>query len=238
MLLRAGLGLCDLMPKISFLLKQRWFRKGQENTGFKALGESLSREVYNEVGLKYLSLAVNRWRMILASRLTRSLSTTLHKRSGQLMEAVEVIPKVRDSDLIDVSVYIDESKAPYAMAHEEGATITASSGFLTIPTPFIRERVSAAKKRDRYWASKMLDDMIEQGKVFVVPRHAAQTKVVMLRRAGGRVRNSGAIPVFVLKKQVVVPRRPWLSTGVAEAIEEFPRVMEGIQRQYFGGKGQ
>jgi phage gpG-like protein len=120
----------------------------------------------------------------------------LKRRTGRLVGAMNYA--VRD-EAGNVVGRVGNS-AIYAHIHEFGKTITAkNSKYLTIPLPAAMTPAGVLRKPARQWENTFVS-----------------SGIIWQRKEKGQ----RSIPLFVLKKSVTIPARPYFSTGLKETQPE------------------
>jgi phage gpG-like protein len=129
----------------------------------------------------------------------------LHRRTGNLAQSVRwIVSKERDSVKLVLM-----SGVPYARIHETGGTIKARAGhYLTVPFP------AAMPAAGMVYPARSFKN------TFVV-RSRVGNLIIMQQKGKNKV-----IPLFLLKKQVKIPKRQWASKAVEKAIPNLYRRIE------------
>lgn len=133
----------------------------------------------------------------------------LHVRTGHLRRSItHEKPKRRGNKIVGKV----GATAPYAPVHEFGATITPKrTKFLAIPIGPAKTAAGAARAPGPR----------DYPDTFV--RRSKAGKLMIFRKVGKRV-----VPLFVLVKRVVIPKRPWLLPAVKKSV---PRITKAISRR-------
>jgi len=136
----------------------------------------------------------------------------LHARTGQL--ARDIILSTEEANAVqevgDTIIGIIGSNLPYARIHEFGGTIQPKKAkWLTIPTQF---------------------NLTERGIMRIPPRQVKGAFFVKVENNlimfGESPVESGIVPMFVLKKRVDIPKRPYLTPGAEEKVDDVVDIFE------------
>lgn len=132
----------------------------------------------------------------------------LHVRTGHLHRSITYEgPKRRGRKIIGAV----GTNIPYGPSHEFGATIRPKTAkFLTIPLPAAKTAAGAGRGRARDFPNTFV-------------RRSKAGNLILFQKIGKRI-----IPLFVLKKMVKIPKRPWLKPGVTKSV---PRIVKAISRR-------
>jgi len=157
--------------------------------------------------------ALNKWRLSLSNQIVSSLSNkTLRKRTGDLFRsaadrsALTIVETGSDT----FTVKFKNTLISYAYAHETGATITPkTSKFLAIP---LKSVSGSARPKP---LSSYKNTFIRKS------RFGADGYTVYEKMASGR-----AVPIFILRKKAVLPKRPWFAEAVERAIPSLRKIIE------------
>ncbi len=142
---------------------------------------------------------------------SRKLSgQVLAVRTGQLRRTQYY--KVKQSG--DKIIGIQGAKVPYGRAHELGAVIRPKTGqWLTIPLDAAKTASGVARGSARSFKNTFF---FRFGGLFI-----AQKK------------NDQIIPLFILKKQVKIPKRPFLRPGIMEKLPFIRReILKEVRKRY------
>lgn len=134
----------------------------------------------------------------------------LHVRTGHLRRSItHEGPKKQGNRIIGKI----GATAPYAPVHEFGATITPKkTKFLAIPLGPAKTAAGAARAPGpRHYSNTFI-------------RKSKAGKLIIFQKLGKK----RIIPLFVLVKRVVVPKRPWLLPAINKSV---PRIMKAIMRR-------
>ena len=100
---------------------------------------------------------------------------------------------------------------PYGPTHEFGATIRPKTAkFLTIPLPAAKTKAGRSRGGARSFPNTFV-------------RRSKAGNLILFQKLGSRI-----IPLFVLKKMVKIPKRPWLKPAVTKSV---PRIVGAISRR-------
>lgn len=123
----------------------------------------------------------------------------LNSRTGKLVRAIEQSVDVNTDGQVVVGRIGGDELPPYAVVHEEGATIRAKNArFLTIPLPAaLDSRGVPLKRKARDWPNTFVQ-MSKKGNLIIFQR-----------------RGANIVPLYVLKKSVKIPPR----LGLGKTIE-------------------
>lgn len=180
-------------------------------TGKEQIHAGLSKLV--DVPRNKVKGALNKWRLSLSNEIISGLSgKTLKRRTGDLFKSAAdrgnlTVVEVGSNLFI---VKFKQTLISYAYAHEEGATLTPSkSKFLAIPL-----RSGAGKSRPKPLSSYK-DTFIRKAK------SGTDGYTVYEKSPSGKV-----IPIFLLRKKVKLPKRPWFLDAVERAIPSLKNIIE------------
>ena len=133
----------------------------------------------------------------------------LHVRTGHLHRSIaHEGPRKKGRRIVGAV----GSDIPYAPVHEFGGTITPKrTKFLTIPLPAAKTPAGAGRGGARSFPNTFV-------------RRSKAGKLMIFQKIGKK----RIIPLFVLTKRVVVPKRPWLLPAVKMSV---PRITKAITRR-------
>lgn len=165
-----------------------------------------------------LGQVVGRWRFALVSQLQKELTGgTLKVRSGQLVKDVRVNDVSRRGDSFSVDI---AATLPYARIHEnpnddERVIRPKRAQFLTVPIPH-----NYTGKHPKPLAS------YPEKKTFMKPStKGGQLGYVVFLKKKPR---SASIPIYYLTKQVVIPRRPYISNAIEKVLPKLSQIVTNI----------
>ena len=119
----------------------------------------------------------------------------LNRRTGRLADTAEY--HIQKKDRI-VSGHVG-FKQPYATIHEKGGTIQAKyAEYLTMPLPRALTPAGVVKKPATDWE----DTFVQKSK---------KGNLIIFQKSGRNI-----IPLFVLKRKVKIPKRPYIAPSLKE----------------------
>ena len=172
---------------------------------------------YGSITVKNLRAALKNWTKDLAVEARNELQgRTLNKRSGKMLSDVG---RAGSFTIVEVSpdVYVIRYKdtiVPYAAIHQSGGIIRPKSGkFLAIPlTPTSSKKPITSFRNTFLRKSKTADGYT----VFQ------------------RIDKYRAVPIFILRKQVKIPKRPWFTNTVTKAEPKLYERLKQVTGEYSG----
>ena len=176
------------------------------------------------------------WRNLIDKMRGGTSADTLGRRTGELVSSTRPLPTESGGGTVTGGVVVG---AKYAVVHigPRGSTFTIrpkSKQFLAIPTDFAKTASGVAKgaPRDPIWGPTFIAKGIIFG--YVGGQKAAPEGVRQRRAAGETMTKQQIIPLFILKSQVVVPRRIDMQLDVLDPIR--PEFVADLQAATLGGK--
>ena len=171
-------------------------------------GLDLSKEAM-ELARTRVEAVVGRYALAVEREIQNNLSSLLKRRTGQLardLRDFKVIP-VKGGFAIEFSTDV-----PYAGIQEHGGTIKAKQGsYLTVPLPAAMSPSGVLKKRARFWKNTFV-------------RKSKAGNLIIFQS-----RSKDIIPLFVLKKEVVIKATNWFSKAVTATQSEFESMLKEQQ---------
>ncbi len=143
---------------------------------------------------------------------SRKLSgQVLEVRTGQLRRTQYY--KVKESG--DKIIGIQGAKVPYGRAHELGAVIRPKTGqWLTIPLNAAKTASGVARGPARSFSNTFF---LKKG-----------GNLLLMQKKGDQI-----VPLFVLKKEVRIPKRPFLRPGIMEKLPVIRReILKEVHKRY------
>lgn len=164
-----------------------------------------------------LTYSISQYKQLLSLQVFRALTVVeaaiknqlrgpsgLRRRTGRLMNTWGENKKIIESGN-SVTGELSSAGVPYAAIHEYGGTITAKGKALTIPTEENRRPDGSPKITIRELFGGL------RSKVFTT-----KGGVVMLAPGG---KGSKLTPMFIFKKSVTIPARPYIRPALAASQE-------------------
>lgn len=159
---------------------------------------------------------LNKWRFILASKITSNLSGgVVRRRTGNLLKSVNPHQNltVIESDDNTYIVAFKNKIAAYGVPLEKGATVLPrTKQFLAVPLLERKGGKARPLPLSRY-----------KNKFFRPSKSNPEDVVVYWRKA----KAEKPVPIYVLKKKVELPSYPWFSTAVEEAMPNLRALIRG-----------
>jgi hypothetical protein len=136
----------------------------------------------------------------------------LNVRTSKLLNSIGRSKKVRQDSELVISGEIGPIGVPYAAIQEIGGTITPKRAqALTIPLPDNTRRDGTPKITAQ--------EAMSSGRGFIRDGIMFMRKFNVSKKSG-MVTGSDLLPLFVLKKQVTIPGRPYLAPAVAQTKDQ------------------
>ena len=176
------------------------------------------------------------WRTLIDKMRGGTSSNTIGRRTGELVSSTQPMPTTSGGGRTVGGVVVG---AKYAGVHigPRGSTQTirpTSKQFLAIPTDFAKTAAGVAKGRplDPIWGPTFIAKGVIFG--YVGGQKAAPEGVRQRRAAGEKMAKQQIIPLFILKSQVVVPRRIDMQLDALDVIK--PEFLSDLNAAVMGGK--
>ena len=139
----------------------------------------------------------------------------LKRRTGKLAQSIQSKVMTNGLSVETGSGVKSGSPLPYSDIHEKGGTIKPKNAkYLTIPTSFAMTRAGAAK----FTAKDLFNT--NPGKVFIAK------DMIFLKTGKQSIK-----PMFILKKEVNIPARRYLSTTADQVRTRVVRVISGALKR-------
>ena len=166
---------------------------------------------------KAIQAALDAEMMSIKGEAMRNLSDkTLNVRTGRLRNSINVSVQQSGKKTFGI-IAAGGSGVTYARIHEQGGVVTpVRRKWLTIPTEFAKTGVGAVRGNARSFKD-----------TFFLPKGKGRKSPLIMQKRGNKV-----VPIFVLKKEVKIPKRPYLRPAVDSRISSIKaRIKKEVKKR-------